>query len=79
MSFEQICAELERAVLNVPEIYHKREKAHEEYERFKANSQGKDEVTQRAEAEELKRSWVRLAFLGPNGNFPGTTEVEWYE
>jgi hypothetical protein len=77
MSFEKICAELEHAIGRIPDLWDHPEIARLQFETFKADASGKDLASLSHEADELKRAWTALSFLGPTGNPPGQTDVIW--
>ncbi len=77
MSLEKIFADLEQAIRRIPDLWGHPETARYQLEIFKASTSGKDLVTVANEADELKRSWIALSFLGPTGTPPGQTDVVW--
>jgi hypothetical protein len=77
MSLEKIYADLEQAIRRIPDLWGHPETALQQFEMFKASASGKELATVAAEADDLKRSWIGLAFLGPTGSPPGQTDVVW--
>ena len=77
MSLEKIYADLEQAIRRIPDLRGHPETARQQFETFKASASGRDLATVATEADELKRSWIVLSFLGPTGSPPGQTDVVW--